>query len=332
MPNKFFDKAKAVVGATWERHAVTFGKIHSEAETMYSQALKTGLLSPNEPMGKGYGEGNRSHMGEDAFRHAYASARTAQAYSAPVANAAGRAWEALAAATRENSNGGANARDIGMDLHNNRVGREIADKLGYGATPEAIRDAVIEAGRSGKLVMSEWDPRAMAEYNRSPDMKALTALHEIASPSHDTQTAGRAAPAPTATEVKSKAAELFKVSLGEAFKEDPHSPMFQFTDKQLAAGDRFAAQLDSSMVASLSEGLTPVREETMSRADFNERMAALEARELGGQSQTQDRSAEYATEQQSVQVASASREAQQERHAEREHGQGREMEMEMDIT
>lgn len=330
MPKGFMDKAKAVVGAAWERHAVTFASIHSEAESMYANALKSGILSPNEPMGMGYGQGSRNHMGEDAFRHAYASARTAQAYSAPVANAAGRAWEALAAATRENSNGGANARDIGMDLHNNRVGRAIAEKLGYGATPEAIRDAVIAAGREGKLVISEWDPRAMAEYHKSPDMRALTALHDLASPSKESPAMAGAPTEPTVNAVKAKAAELFKVSLGEAFREDPHSPMFQFTEKQLAAGEQFASQMDPSMVATLKEGVTAVKEETMTRDAFNTQMAAFEGQAHSDRTAEQESGRLYQPEQESTQVASASREVQRERQSERE-GQGKEMELEMDV-
>jgi hypothetical protein len=110
--------SKAAAGAVLQRQAVTMNGLLTESEAAYASAREDGLLKGD--IGKNTSD--HKHMGADAFRHAYASARATQELGSEVANFLGRGNEWLAAATRENDNSQGNAGDIGMDLWNNRAG------------------------------------------------------------------------------------------------------------------------------------------------------------------------------------------------------------------
>lgn len=279
MPKSFLDKASAAAGALWERHAVSFGKVQGESEHHYAKAQQAGFGPQRHEYASAKDFSNAEKYAEDAFRHSYSSARLTQAYSEPVANAMGRAWEAMAAATRENNDTNMNAKEIGMDLHNNRVGRELIGKLGQSATPEQIRDALVQAGRQGQLIMHPNDPRAMSEYKSSYDIRSLTAINEMASDSHKPSKEFNSMKEDLfnkGADTKAHLMDMFKVSMGDAMRQDPDSPMFKFSDAQLASGAQFAEKMDPQAVASLSEFVAPGREDVMTRGDFNTQMAALE--------------------------------------------------------
>ncbi len=84
----------------------------------------------------------------DAFRHAYASAVMARDYGSLLADLAGEAWEALGLLH------GYPIEDSLMDLHNNEVGRDIADQLDSKATNDQLAAAVKKALDDGKLILS----------------------------------------------------------------------------------------------------------------------------------------------------------------------------------
>jgi hypothetical protein len=153
------------------KQPTTMDGLITESQAAFESARLAGLLKTS-PLGAA------SNKGDDAFRHTYSSARASQSLTSPVANFLGRGNEWLAAATRENDDGDANKRDIGMDLWNNRAGREIAARLGGDATPEQLRDAVVVAANRGDLILSTKDPRALAEYQAQYDMRLLTGVHD----------------------------------------------------------------------------------------------------------------------------------------------------------
>lgn len=323
--------AAAIAGAVAQRIEHTKEAALHEWDTQYYNALKDGTISSTEPMGKTTAD--RQFMGDDAFRHAYSSARLSQETSPVVANALGHGWEMLAAVSREKDNVGTNAADIGMDLHNNRVGREIAGRLGDDATPQEVRDAVIEAGRNGELILSTHDPRAMDEYRNAVGMDALSAVHDGYSGakkgisglfSENTQELSEGA-LPDAG--KEAVVAMFQDKLEKALREEGDSPFFSFSEQQLAAGASFAENVSPEVLAAISDVAGYGAETTMTREQFDQHMASIEglvggrANELDGSAATQDlgnSEQQFASLDLGVAEGGANREAEQEAQMEME--------------
>lgn len=237
----------------------------------YQRVSSNNPLAANRP--------DRSAMGEDAFRHAYASARATQEYGESVANFLGRGVEWMAAASRENSSDNLNARDIGMDLHNNRVGREIANELGPKASSDELRGAIERAAQSGRLILSTEDPRAIQEYNKQPDMQALNAAYEAGVRAKDAVAEGvqsardllndaGSAASILSLEAKDKMLDVKENlldSLKDAFKDAVEkaqdSGFFKFSEAQLEAGESFAqSSAPASEAAGALQELVAARE------------------------------------------------------------------------
>lgn len=248
---------RAAAGALLQRQSATMSGLLDESGAAYESARQDGLLKGD--IGKNTSD--KTFMGQDAFRHAYASARATQEFGAEVANVLGRGNEWLAAVTRENDNRGANAGDIGMDLWNNRAGREIAQRLGDDASSEQLRDAVIEAANRGELILSQKDPRALKEYEAQRDMKALGALHDGAAAAvrgaKDTYQAAieKTADFFTRTDetVRSAASRIegFKDAIKTAMEKTDGSPMFVFTEKELKQGEAFADRTNPEVLSAV---------------------------------------------------------------------------------
>ncbi len=121
----------------------------------------------------------------DTFRHAYASALTAQAMPKKLASVLGyvneykaaiRPYaEPMAGMTHEQ----VNALDIGTDLYNNDVGFKIAKDLGPKATKAQIKKAVEEAMRDGRLITDIRDPRALQRFNSEKGLTATTKARQF---------------------------------------------------------------------------------------------------------------------------------------------------------
>lgn len=129
----------------------------------------------------------------DAFRHAYSAAVATNAAAkgfdkmnvfnqeawskasleagAATVLTAGRGLEYMSLAADGRARG--NHADIGMDLHNNSVGAEIAKKAGINATREDLRDAVMNEMAQGNLILTNRDPRATANFNAQPELNAM---------------------------------------------------------------------------------------------------------------------------------------------------------------
>lgn len=263
---------EAMAGALLQRQEITMANLLDESSRAYHSALDGGQLSSKEPMGMNTAD--HKHMGEDAFRHAYSSARATQELGEPVANLLGRGNEMLAALSRENDSKGTNARDIGMDLHNNRVGREIGAAMGDNATPEQIRDAVVAAGREGKLILSTDDPRALQEYQSQHDMKALSGIHDAYNGAKNfLQEAGDKASGMLDSITPLK--EGFQKALGDAFKTSSVSPFFSFSEEQLQQGEQFGKALDPGAVAAVSAVVEFGVDERMTAQEFKEHLGAV---------------------------------------------------------
>jgi hypothetical protein len=89
----------------------------------------------------------------DAFRHAFASAKTSLQYGETTASVLGSLHEYHGNFKSQPE------KECGMDMWNNKVGREIARSLPAGASDEQIGKAVVEAIKRGELITSVEDPR-----------------------------------------------------------------------------------------------------------------------------------------------------------------------------
>lgn len=121
------------------------GEYDSQAREFYEK------MAPSDRPGRGGWNDS-----EDAFRHAYASARLALDAGETVSHAMGTLNEYKGMLLDK-----AGSAETGMDLWNNRVGREIARDLPSNATPQEIAEAVHRALERGQLVSDLKDPRAM---------------------------------------------------------------------------------------------------------------------------------------------------------------------------
>ncbi|MCC5611332.1 hypothetical protein LC612_32460 [Nostoc sp. CHAB 5834] len=233
---------KTVAGAVLQRQAATMEGLYREATAVYE------TLSTDNPLTQNAAD--RSSMGNDAFRHAYASARATQEYGSAVAGFLGRGVEWMAAATRENDESRQNAADIGMDLHNNSVGREIGRTLGSKAAPEDLRDAIEKAALEGKLIMSPSDPRALKVHDASPDMKALGGAYDGLSNAKAKVSEGLEKASDLIDKGKSLVNSFDKVkdSLKDALEKAPNSSFFKFSEAQLEKGEAFASTLPPGTV------------------------------------------------------------------------------------
>jgi len=259
-----------MAGALVQRQQATMSGLQDEASMAYQRVSSNNPLATNLP--------DRSAMGADAFRHAYASARATQEYGESVANFLGRGVEWMAAASRENNSENFNARDIGMDLHNNRVGREIANELGPKASSDELRGAIERAAQSGRLILSTEDPRAMQEYNKQPDMQALNAVYDAAARTKDAVAEGVQSARDLLNDAGSAASSVFEAkdktpdvkdnlldSLKDAFKDAvekvPDSGFFKFSEAQLESGESFAqSSAPASEAAGALQELVSARE------------------------------------------------------------------------
>lgn len=253
---------KTVAGAVLQRQAATMEGLYREATAVYE------TLSTDNPLTKNAAD--RSAMGSDAFRHAYASARATQEFGSAVAGFLGRGVEWMAAATRENDESRQNAADIGMDLHNNSVGREIGRSLGSSAPPEALRDAIEKAALEGKLIMSTSDPRALQVHDSSPDMKALGGAYDGLSHAKAKVSEGLEKASDLIDKGKSLVNSFDKVkdALKDALEKAPNSSFFKFSEAQLEKGDQFASKMPGESVQQLSEVVAVADTWEMPARDF----------------------------------------------------------------
>lgn len=273
-PSKPFESS-AVVGAMLQRQKATMEGLHQEASAAYATLSKESLLSYNTP--------DRSAMGSDAFRHAYASARATQEYGTAVASVLGRGVEWMAAATRENEVTNLNARDIGMDLHNNSVGREIAQELGPKATPEQLRDAIATAAANNRLILSTSDPRALQSYEASPDMKGLSAAHDAVSNLRSMVSGGIEKASDLLEEGRNLGNKLegLKDALKDAIEKATNSPFFKFSEAELQEGEKFASNLSPDKVNELGENLAVADRWEMSQEAYAQLDPNRESAEKG---------------------------------------------------
>lgn len=131
----------------------------------------------------------------DAFRHAYSAAivtreigqalnnlnignsewgrEAAMATAAQATSTMGRGLEQIA--VLDHGTKDRNHADIGMDLHNNQRGIEIAKQLGMNASNDQIAAAVVKDMARGNMILSNEDPRAQANFDKQLDMKTLQA-------------------------------------------------------------------------------------------------------------------------------------------------------------
>ena len=99
----------------------------------------------------------------DAFRHAYLNALLTQRFGKKTAELIATAHE------RGPDDTPKAARSESMDLHNNQVGRDIAERLGPNASQEDLRRAVEQAVRDGKLVVFDKDKATLVPSGGAED-------------------------------------------------------------------------------------------------------------------------------------------------------------------
>lgn len=130
----------------------------SEKASYYLEKHDTGLKT---------GEGHND-VG-DAFRHAFASAKTTLQYGETTANVLGSLHEYHGNFKSQPE------KECGMAMWNNKVGRDIARGLPAGASDEQIGKAVVEAIKRGELITSIEDPRT------AKGLKELLSMDDLAS-------------------------------------------------------------------------------------------------------------------------------------------------------
>lgn len=290
----------AAAGALLQRQTLSLDNLQAEANSVFKQAVKEGIMSG------GLAEDN--HLTQDSFRHAYASARVTQEYGSAVANVMGRGLEMMAALTRENDNASTNAAEIGMDLNNNAVGREIGNRLGKDATPLEIAAAINEAAADGRLILSGKDPAALANYQNQYDMQALGGVHDAAVAVGQAGTAVLDKGVAVAQEGKQMLAGLkdsvtdsltqfasggdsagggvsgaiqtmltnYKESLFNALEKASDSPFFMFNEQQLKEGEEFIKQVPGQLVAATEEVVDYGSQMTLSSERFASAMESVE--------------------------------------------------------
>lgn len=104
----------------------------------------------------------------DAFRHAFASAKVSQQYGEVTANVLGSLHEYHGNFKSQPE------KECGMDMWNNKAGREIARSLPPGASDEQIGKAVVDAIKRGDLITSLEDPRT------AKGLKELLTMDDLA--------------------------------------------------------------------------------------------------------------------------------------------------------
>lgn len=308
--NKLSPSSRAVSGAILNRQKASFSSLQEESAKAYEGVSKDNPLSDN---------GKNAHQGYDAFRHAYGSARLTQEYGPEVANFLGRGLEALAAATRENSSVTNNSAEIGMDLFNNKVGRDIGQSLGPKATPEQIRSAVESAAKEGRLIVNSQDPRATEVFNNQYDMKALSAAHSgylaisngISRASDILDKSYEAAKQQAQSHI-----EVMKDALKQALEKTPDSKFFKFSEAHLEKGDAYAKTAPAEAVSAIASVAQPGKEWQMSKEEYNQ-VAKLDstkdsspalAESLGEKSEESGRHREEQRRDDRTQTAKADRE------------------------
>lgn len=119
------------------------------------------LVNNKTPLEAGVGYSDT----RDAFRHAFASAKVTQSYGETTANVLGSLHEYQGNFKSQPE------KECGMDMWNNRVGREIGKGLAPGATDAQIATAVINAIQKGDLITNVEDPRTKQGYKEllTPD-------------------------------------------------------------------------------------------------------------------------------------------------------------------
>lgn len=141
----------ALVGPTI-RVAASAAAAYQAYETIVDlQASAERYLDANKPSELAGTHGHND--AQDAFRHSFASAKMALQLGEGVANFAGTVYEYKGEAR------GQPKSEQGMDLWNNRAGRELARDLPGNATDKQIGDAVLAAIRDERLIVRTSDPR-----------------------------------------------------------------------------------------------------------------------------------------------------------------------------
>lgn len=130
----------------------------AEKASAYLEKTDTGLKA-------GYGHNDVA----DAFRHAFASAKVALNYGETTAKVLGSLHEYHGNFKSQPE------KECGMDLWNNKAGRDIAKTLPAGASDEQIGKAVVDAIKRGDLITSIEDPRT------AKGMKELLTMDDLAS-------------------------------------------------------------------------------------------------------------------------------------------------------
>lgn len=164
----------------------------SDLQTVSEAKFQQLESSINQSLGAA-GSADAQLQRQDAFRHAFSSAvvtrdiaqvlnqlnpgdtqvgRDIAMNSAGSATAAlGRGLEAISVLDKGTER--RNHEDVGMDLHNNQRGIEIAKRLGMNATNDQIAAEVATAMARGDLILSNEDPRAKANFDAQYDMAAF---------------------------------------------------------------------------------------------------------------------------------------------------------------
>lgn len=119
------------------------------------------LVNNKTPIEPGVGHNDA----RDAFRHAFASAKVTQSYGETTANVLGSLHEYQGNFKSQPE------KECGMDMWNNKVGREIGKGLPPGASDAQIATAVISAIQKGDLITNVEDPRTKQGYKEllTPD-------------------------------------------------------------------------------------------------------------------------------------------------------------------
>jgi hypothetical protein len=128
-----------------------------------------------------------NYQAQDAFRHVFGSAvltRDLTEVSSPLAaekmsEFMGWLHEAMAAGTRENQIPEKNAREIGMDMHNNEVGRAIARELGPKASDEALANRAMQALQTGEAIRDPKDNRALERFESEMSLRGIATAREL---------------------------------------------------------------------------------------------------------------------------------------------------------
>lgn len=128
----------------------------SEKAATYLETHKTGI-NP----GVGYNDAG------DAFRHAFASAKLTQQYGEATASVLGSLHE------YHGNFKGQPDKECGMDMWNNKMGREIGKSLPPGATDDQISKAIVDAIKKGDLIVGLDDPRT------AKGLKELLTMDEL---------------------------------------------------------------------------------------------------------------------------------------------------------